>query len=53
MIVKDEENIIERAFESLKNLFDSYIICDTGSTDNTVNVINNWMNSNNKKGEII
>ena len=53
MIVKDEENIIERAFESLKNLFDSYVICDTGSTDNTVNVINNWMNSNNKKGEII
>ena len=53
MIVKDEENIIERAFESLKNVFDSYIICDTGSTDNTVNVIKNWMNINNKKGEII
>ena len=53
MIVRNEENIIERAFESLKNLFDSYIICDTGSTDNTINVIKNWMNLNNKKGEII
>ena len=53
MIVKDEETIIERAFDSLKNVFDSYIICDTGSTDNTVNVIKNWMDINNKKGEII
>jgi len=53
MIVKDEETIIERALESLKNVFDSYIICDTGSTDNTVNVIKNWMDINNKKGEII
>ena len=53
MIVKDEEIIIERAFESLKHVFDSYVICDTGSTDNTVNVIKEWMNTNNKEGEII
>ena len=53
MIVKNEAHIIERAFESVKCLFDTYIICDTGSTDNTVEVINNWMTSNDKKGEII
>lgn len=53
MIVKNEAHIIERAFESLKNLFDTYIICDTGSTDNTIDVINNWMALHDKKGEII
>ena len=53
MIVKNEAHIIERAFESVKWLFDTYIICDTGSTDNTVEVINNWMTLNDKKGEII
>ena len=53
MIVKNEAHIIERAFESIKCLFDTYIICDTGSTDNTVEVINNWMTLHNKKGEII
>lgn len=53
MIVKNEAHIIERAFESVKYLFDTYIICDTGSTDNTVEVINNWMTLNDKKGEII
>ena len=53
MIVKNEAHIIERAFESIKFLFDTYIICDTGSTDNTIDVINNWMTLNDKKGEII
>ena len=53
MIVKNEAHIIERAFESIKYLFDTYIICDTGSTDNTIDVINNWMTLHDKKGEII
>ena len=38
MIVRDESPIITRALNSLKNIFDSYIISDTGSTDDTIDV---------------
>ena len=48
MIVRDESPIITRALNSLKNIFDSYIISDTGSTDDTIDVINTWMINNNK-----
>ena len=53
MIVRDESPIITRALNSLKNIFDSYIISDTGSTDDTIDVINTWMLNNNKTGEIV
>ena len=53
MIVRDESPIITRALNSLKNIFDSYIISDTGSTDDTIDVINTWMINNNKTGEIV
>lgn len=36
MIVKNEENVIERCIDSVKHLVDTYVICDTGSTDNTI-----------------
>ncbi len=52
MIARDEENIITRAFESMKNIITSYYICDTGSQDNTINVIENWMKDNNIPGEV-
>jgi hypothetical protein len=52
MIVKDESDIITRAFESLKNIFTSYYIMDTGSTDNTIEVIKDWMEKNDKKGDM-
>ncbi len=35
MIVKNEEEILERCLDSLKGLMDEIIIVDTGSTDNT------------------
>ena len=35
MIVRDEENIISRCLESVKDLVDEIIIVDTGSVDNT------------------
>ncbi len=50
MIVKDEEPIITRALCSMKNIISSYYIMDTGSTDNTVNIIRNWMSENNIDG---
>ncbi|MDE5995713.1 MAG: glycosyltransferase family 2 protein, partial [Eubacterium sp.] len=35
MIVKNEEKVLARCLESIKNAVDEIIIADTGSTDNT------------------
>lgn len=40
MIVKNESKIIKRVLESVKNYIDYWVICDTGSTDNTIELIN-------------
>lgn len=53
MIVKNESKIISRLFETAKNIFDTYCICDTGSTDNTSDIIKTWMRENNKNGHVI
>jgi len=42
MIVKNESKIIERLLLSVLPLIDSYCICDTGSTDNTIELITNF-----------
>lgn len=42
MIVKNEEKVILRALESVRNIIDFAVIVDTGSTDNTVNRIHNF-----------
>lgn len=42
MIVKNESKIITRLLESAARLIDCYCICDTGSTDNTVEVIQDF-----------
>jgi len=39
MIVKNESKIITRLLESVVPYIDCYCICDTGSTDNTIEVI--------------
>lgn len=48
MIAKDKADIIERALESTKGVFDFYSLQDTGSTDNTVEIFENWCNKNKK-----
>ena len=53
MIVKNESKIIKRLFDSIINIIDSYCICDTGSTDNTIEVIENYFNEKNIPGKII
>ena len=45
MIVKNESKIITRLLESVAPLIDCYCICDTGSTDNTVEVIRNFFDT--------
>jgi glycosyltransferase involved in cell wall biosynthesis len=39
MIVKNEASIIERCLEAQAKAIDCYVICDTGSTDNTEEII--------------
>lgn len=42
MIVKNESRIIERMLNSVYPFVDSFCICDTGSTDNTVELIHKF-----------
>src|SRR6266487_7178166 len=39
MIVKDEAAILERCLRSVKPLISYWVICDTGSTDNTKEIV--------------
>lgn len=52
MIVKNESKIIERLLATVLPIIDSYCICDTGSTDNTKEVIETFMKSHNIPGEV-
>ena len=52
MIVKNEEKNIERLLRSVKDSIDYYVICDTGSTDNTINIIKKITTELGIKGEI-
>ncbi len=54
MIVKNEAHIIAETLNKLisKIKFDYYVICDTGSDDNTPEIINNFFNEHSIPGEI-
>jgi len=53
MIVKNESKVITRLLESVYPFLDSYCICDTGSTDNTVELIRAFFESKQIPGRII
>jgi len=53
MIVKNESQIITRLFDSVLPIIDCYCICDTGSTDNTKELIKSYFESKNIPGKII
>lgn len=53
MIVRDEAHVIERCLSSVVNIIDSYLICDTGSEDNTPEIIENFMKNHNVPGQVI
>jgi len=53
MIVKNESKIITRLLTSVLPIIDSYCICDTGSTDNTIELIENFFKDKNITGKIV
>lgn len=53
MIVKNESKIITRLLESVSDIIDQYCICDTGSTDNTVDLIRAFFKEKGIPGKIV
>ena len=53
MIVKNESRVIRRLLESVIPIIDTYCICDTGSTDNTIELIETFFKERNISGKII
>ena len=53
LIVKDEAHVIERCLNSVKEFIDYVYISDTGSSDNTIEVITNWLTKNNIPGKVV
>jgi len=53
MIVKNESKIITRLFDSVLSIIDCYCICDTGSTDNTIQIITQYFEKKNIPGKVV
>jgi len=53
MIVKNESRIITRLLQSVVGIIDTYCICDTGSTDNTIEIITDFFNKAGIPGKIV
>lgn len=53
MIVKNESKVILRILNSVVNIIDTFCICDTGSTDKTVAMIENFFREKNIPGKVI
>lgn len=43
MIVRNEQSTLRRCFDSCRHLIDAAVICDTGSTDSTVEIIEQFL----------
>jgi GR25 family glycosyltransferase involved in LPS biosynthesis len=55
MIVKNESHVIEKTFDNLAKYitFDYWVICDTGSTDGTQDIIRNYFEKKGIPGELV
>jgi len=53
MIVKNESKIITRLLTSVLPIIDCYCICDTGSTDNTIELIETFFKQHNIPGKVV
>lgn len=52
MIVKNESKVIKECLENLYKHINYWVICDTGSTDGTQEIIKNFFNDKDIKGEL-
>jgi hypothetical protein len=52
MIVKNEAHIILNTLEMLSKYIDYWVICDTGSTDDTIKLIKTFFKNKNIEGEL-
>ena len=53
MIVKNESKIILRLLESVLPIIDCYCICDTGSSDDTIDKIEYYFKTKNIPGKVV
>jgi len=53
MIVKNESEVILRCLESVKDWIDYWVICDTGSTDNTKELITDFFQQKKIPGKLL
>lgn len=53
MIVKNEEKIITECLKSVVDYINYYTICDTGSTDNTIQVIKDFFKNYKVPGQVL
>ena len=53
MIVKDESHIIKEVLEATLPLIDTYCILDTGSTDDTIQIIKDFYSKAEITGEVV
>jgi tetratricopeptide (TPR) repeat protein len=53
MIVKNESKVIQRLLDSVVDVIDTYCICDTGSTDNTIELIQTYFQQKKIPGIVI
>ena len=51
-MVKNESRILRRLLDSVKGKCDAVVVCDTGSTDNTVEIARTWMRENQVPGQV-
>jgi glycosyltransferase involved in cell wall biosynthesis len=53
MIVKNESRIITRCLDHVRDMVDHVVITDTGSTDDTVELIETYLASHNLPGKVV
>lgn len=51
-MVKNESRIIERSMRAANDFIDAFVVCDTGSTDNTRELAQNFIEKSGKPGAI-